>query len=157
MKKLFWPGVILTIGLSFLAVTGWSIFRAATGASSVTDPDYYSHGLKYNSTSLEVKASQAQGWEITPRVDNDILTIKLTTKDKESIPNCSGKVIFLSLAGLKKQDSSAPPSADFTETSPGTYAAGLPTNLQLPAYATVRLAKNKTAIHRKILINERHE
>ncbi|NIQ96979.1 MAG: hypothetical protein GWO11_09190, partial [Desulfuromonadales bacterium] len=42
-----WPISIVGLGLFFLSLTAWSVIQARSGVSTVTDPAYYSHGLKF--------------------------------------------------------------------------------------------------------------
>lgn len=48
------PALLIPLLLcSFLAFSSWAAYQAATRVSDVSDRDYYSKGLKYNSTLLE--------------------------------------------------------------------------------------------------------
>ena len=54
-----WPAFIILLVLTFVVFSWWSLQRAASGVSAVSDPNYYSHGLKYNSTNIEIQTAQA--------------------------------------------------------------------------------------------------
>ena len=52
------PFLILLLLCGFLVFLVWSAFQAAGLGSKVTDADYYSKGLKYNTTMVEKRAGQ---------------------------------------------------------------------------------------------------
>ena len=52
-KKNSYPLLILLLIGSFLCFSVWSAMRAIDAGPEVTDADYYSKGLRYNSTLLD--------------------------------------------------------------------------------------------------------
>jgi len=147
-KTNLWPAALCILGFSFIAITGWSIYRATQGVSSITDPRYYSHGLKYNRTSVETAAGQAMGWTLTPLLSADSIELTLTDKHGLAITGCSGSVTF------------APSPADGVTTTIsledlglGVYKVLLPSNTGKNMAATITLSKDQTTIQRNLLIN----
>lgn len=150
MKKNIWPLLLAIIGISFLAITGWSLFRAASGVSSVTDPGYYSHGLKYNATSIEIQAAASRGWTITPVLTHTSLKIHLTDASGSGITDGTGSIAFLDHSSLA---SSATRSLAFTELKDGWYTMELPKNLPLSLTADIILSTDQATIQRRMLLN----
>ena len=145
-----WPLLIACIGISFIAVTGWSVYRASQGVSSVTDPKYYSHGLKYNSTSIETKAAQSMGWSLTAEnsENNQAPAFSLRGKDGAPITGATGSLIP---AGSAPGRNGA--AIPLQEIRPGVYSAPLPEDLPETVYAAITLSKDGATIRRRLILN----
>ena len=103
---------------SFLVFSGWAAYQAATRVSDISDRDYYSNGLKYNSTMLEKQAATALGWELHSEQSNGVLIQHLTNREGEPVSGAKGL--------LKLQHRGALLMVPLEETEPGVYRAQLP-------------------------------
>ena len=119
-----WILFLLLIVAGFGGFTAWSFLRAARGASAVTDPDYYSHGLRYGRTVLEQKAAAALGWEAAPELQGRILTIGLRDNGRRAVTGADGLLILLGPGARHIRN------LGLREASPGTYRAELPADLR---------------------------
>jgi nitrogen fixation protein FixH len=143
-----WPAFIITLVLAFTAFTWWSFIRAAAGVSAVTDPDYYSHGLKYNSTTLEQQAGEALGWTVRQQVAGRRLTIRVEDSHQVGIPGCQGAITF---PGEGTGASPLPPLA-VTEIGAGLYQADIPATLPQTLMTTLTIGKGQAMVHRRLLL-----
>lgn len=89
-----WPLLITILIAGFLALTAWSFFRAARGASAVTDSDYYSHGLRFEQTLLEQKAASSLGWAMQPALDDRQLRILLQDRRQQPVTAAHAELIL---------------------------------------------------------------
>ena len=150
MNKNTWLLLVITIASSFAAITFWSIHRANLGVSAVTDPDYYRHGLKYNNTSIELKAAQAMGWRIAAALrDNNQLEITVRNKRGETVSGATAEVSLNAALSNRSTDQ----TLSLREGRPGIYSVPLPPQLVPPAYATIEIKKNGAIIQRRLLLN----
>mgnify|MGYP001182377362 CR=1 FL=1 len=68
----------LTILLAlFLGFLGWSYRQAASDGARITDHDYYSKGLRYNSSELEMRAAATLGWQVNVKLIDHTLNLHL--------------------------------------------------------------------------------
>ncbi len=139
----WWPLPLLLA--AFLAITFWSVYRAAVGVSAITDPQYYSHGLRYEDTLLEQRAAAAQGWSLAARLDGDELTVILADAEDTPLRGATCELLL--------QPEGRPLRYRLGERAPGRYTAQLPpatTAATLQATLDCRLAG--AAVHRTLLI-----
>lgn len=143
-----WPAFIIAIVLAFAAFTWWSFSRAASGVSAVTDPDYYSHGLKYNATTLEQQAGEALGWTVSHQVAGRVLTMRVADDHQQGIAGCRGEITF------PPQGTAAPPlpSLEVTEIGGGIYQAEIPASLPRTLDASLTISKGQAMIQRRLLL-----
>ncbi|MFO7765311.1 MAG: FixH family protein [Pelovirga sp.] len=103
---------------SFLVFSGWAAYQAATRVSAISDRDYYSNGLKYNSTILEKQAAAVLGWELRSELIDGALIQHLTNRHGEPVSGATGQ--------LTLQYRKALLIVPLEETDPGVYRAQLP-------------------------------
>ncbi len=103
---------------SFLIFSGWAAYQAATRVSGISDRDYYSNGLKYNSTMLEKQAATVLGWELRSELINGVLIQHLTNREGEPVSGAKGL--------LKLQYRGTLLMVPLEEADPGVYRAQLP-------------------------------
>jgi nitrogen fixation protein FixH len=103
---------------SFLAFSSWAAYQAVTRVSEVSDRDYYSKGLKYNSTILEKNAAAVLGWEVHSKLIDGALIQHLTNRDGEPVSGAKGL--------LKLQHHEALLIVPLEEIQAGVYRAQLP-------------------------------
>lgn len=143
-----WPALIIALVLAFAAFSWWSFILAASGVSAVTDPDYYSHGLKYNGTALERKAGEALGWRVSQQVAGRVLTMRVEDAQQQGIPGCQGVITF---AGDGAGPQPLPPLA-VTEIGAGRYRAEIPAALPQTLAATLTISKGQALIQRRLIL-----
>ena len=90
MSKLNSALLVPILLCSFLAFSSWAAYQAATRVSEVSDRDYYSKGLKYNSTILEKQAATALGWELHSTLTDGMLIQRLTNQQGEPVSGAKG-------------------------------------------------------------------
>jgi nitrogen fixation protein FixH len=118
MKKLS-PALLIPLLLcSFLAFSSWAAYQAVTRVSEVSDRDYYSKGLKYNSTVLEKQAAVVLGWELHSKLIDGVLIQHLTDQKGEPVSGARGLI--------KLQHRDALLIVPLEEIDTGVYRAQLP-------------------------------
>jgi len=145
----YWIGGLIMLGLFFVLITGWSIFTASSGVSSVVDPYYYDHGLKYNNSEVERNAAAVMDWNIDVRVIERLVTINLQKASQDPVSGCRGQLSLHS----PKSDIKQVASLELKELSPGIYAVQLPINIAGTVPAELVLGKDNILIRRSILLN----
>ncbi len=103
---------------SFLIFSGWAAYQAATRVSDISDRDYYSNGLKYNSTILEKQAAAVLGWELHSELIDGVLIQHLTNRHGEPVSGAKGL--------LKLQYRGDLLMVPLEEAGSGVYRAQLP-------------------------------
>lgn len=147
MPKNFYPIMILCLLGSFILFLIWSAFQASTQGTQVTDRDYYSKGLKYNSTQIEKRAATAMGWKLTTEFIDSELLIKLHDGGDQVVTGAKGLINLYSRPGI---DLLRLPLA---EENPGHYRAKLPAELKGEVTVRVEFERDGARIYRQLLIN----
>jgi nitrogen fixation protein FixH len=143
-----WQPLLTVVIVLFLALTGWSIFQAQRQVSSVTDRNYYSHGLKYNETALERRAAQTLGWQLTLQLNGRTLELRLTDETGRPISGGSGNLLLDSRPGGGRRA-----DLPLQEREPGFYRVALPDRVQGPVQGQVTLTSAGASIHRSLLLS----
>ncbi len=147
MPKNFYPMVIMTLLASFLLFSGWSAYRASTRGSQITDRDYYSKGLKYNTTLVEKRAATVLGWRLDTKLNDQRLEIQLLDGQGQPVTGARGQLSF-----YLESDRSTP-ARELEETSPGQYQALLPASLTGEVSVRVVFEREGARINRQLLLN----
>ena len=147
MPKHFYPTMIILLLGTFLIFCGWSAYRAATRNSQIADRDYYSKGLRYNSTLVEKQAASVLGWQLHSELSANILRIFLTDGQGVPISGASGNLIF------HQPDANANMSLPLREAAPGTYLADLPITLKGEIPVRIDLERSGARVNRQMLLN----
>jgi nitrogen fixation protein FixH len=147
-KVNYWVGGLICLGLFFSLITGWSIFSASRGVSSIVDPNYYAHGLKYNDTQLERRAVLAMGWHAAVTIAGRRVVI-LLSDGENPVPGCQGHILL----HVARADTRLPLQLDLVESSPGTYGVLLPANISGGVPAELSLGRDGMILHRNVLLN----
>ncbi len=143
----FWPRLLLLLALLFVGITGWSINRATTQVSAVTDAGYYSHGLKYNHTRVEQQAAESLGWSVTTTLENRRLQVRLQDRDGSAVAGATGAIILYAVR------SGNPTRLPLVELSPGHYTTRLPSDLRGEITARLQLARDGAQLSRSLMFN----
>ena len=118
MSKLNSALLVPLLLCSFLVFSSWAAYQAATRVSEVSDRDYYSKGLKYNSTVLEKQAAAVLGWELHSELIDGVLIQHLTNQKGEPVSGANGQ--------LKLRHRETLVTVPLEETDPGVYLGQLP-------------------------------
>lgn len=143
----FWPRLLLLLALLFVGITSWSVYRAATRVSAVSDAGYYSHGLKYNHTRVEQQAAESLGWALSTTLEDRHLQVRLHDRDGDAVAGASGDVTLFSVR------SGNPTILPLVELSPGHYTTRLPGELRGEISARLQLVRNGAQLNRSLLFN----
>jgi nitrogen fixation protein FixH len=143
----FWPRFLLLLALVFLALTGWSIYRAGTRVSAVTDAGYYSHGLRYNHTRIEQQAAAGLGWTLTTALEERRLQVRLLDRSGAAVSGASGELTLYAVR------SGNPTTLPLVELAPGQYTTRLPAALQGEITGRLRLQRDGAQLSRSLMFN----
>ena len=138
--------MLLLIGAGFLCLTAWSIYRAGSETSAVTDRDYYSHGLRYNKTMLERKAAESLGWSAAIELTGTGLVIRLEDKYDQPVAGAAG---VLTLFSTSREPSVTIP---LTEATQGHYTALLPTGRRGEIPAEISFERDGARLNKRLLL-----
>jgi nitrogen fixation protein FixH len=141
-----WPYLLLLLGLLFLGVTGWSVYRSATGVSAVTDRHYYSHGLRHNDSLVERKAAESLGWQVAVSLQNGYLASQWTGKDGQPVAGGDARLV---IPARNRSDI----TLQLTEGAAGRYGADLPGELQGEIQAMLTFSHGGATLRRPLLLN----
>ena len=145
-KRTYTPRMLLLIGVGFLGLTAWSIYRASHETSAVTDRDYYSHGLRYNKTMLERKAAESLGWTTAIELTGSGIVISLKDKRDQPVAGAEGELTLFS--------TSQEPVVTIllTEATPGYYAARLPAGRRGELPAEISFDRDGVRLNKRLLL-----
>jgi nitrogen fixation protein FixH len=141
-----WPHLLLLLGLLFLGLTSWSVYRSTTGVSAVTDRHYYSHGLRLNDSLIEQKAAESLGWQVTVSLRNGYLASQLTGKDGQPVAGGDARLV---IPARNRSDI----TLQLTEGAAGRYGADLPGKLQGEIQAMLTFSHGGATLRRPLLLN----
>jgi nitrogen fixation protein FixH len=141
-----WPHLLLLLGLLFLGLTGWSVYRSATGVSAVTDRHYYSHGLRHNDSLVEQKAAESLGWQVSISLQNGYLTSQLIGKDGQPVADGDARLI---IPAKNRSDI----TLQLKEDAAGRYGTNLPGELQGETPALLTFSHGGATLRRSLLLN----
>ena len=141
-----WILLLLLIFAGFAVLSAWSFFRAARGASPVTDRSYYSHGLRFNQTLLEQKAAGTLGWQVEATLHGRQLQLLLTDQSRQ--PVSAARTSATVTGGTQGEPLHLP----FTEQAAGSYAVVLPDSLRGEVSALISFERDGARLDRQLLI-----
>lgn len=138
--------ITLLIG-GFILFLTWAGRQAATHGSRVSDPAYYSKGLKYTHTQIEKQAAASQGWHLRTEVGPQQLSFTLLDTEEQPITLASGELtLYLSTQNKTLQ-------LRAVEGEAGRYRFDLPEPLSGSLPARVEFSRQGSRISRQMLIN----
>jgi nitrogen fixation protein FixH len=146
-RKNIYPILILLLLGSFLLFSTWSAFQAAGLGSRVADADYYSKGLKYNTTLVEKRAASVLGWDLTTALNGRTLDFQLHTRDGSAVDRANG---FLYLAIPDAAENVLLP---LREVAAGHYQIELDPALRGTIQARIELERDGARLNRQLLLN----
>jgi len=145
-NNLYKPLIFLLLG-SFLVFSIWSARQAANHGSQVTDRDYYSKGLKYNSSIVERRAAEVLGWKLKTRISGKTLIFSIEDKEKNNVTGALG-TFYLYLP-----DFSNGKPFKLTEVQSGHYQLILPAETNGSHRARVMFERDGAKLNRQLQLN----
>ena len=138
--------IMLLIG-GFIIFLVWSAFQAAGLGSKVTDADYYSKGLKYNTTQVEKRAAEVLGWNLETQLDGRTLEFHLFDDKGGKVDRATG-TLYLAIP-----DSAENIHLPLEEVSAGHYRVNLGDNINGTIQARLELEREGARLNRQLLLN----
>lgn len=146
-KKNLYPTMIILLICGFLIFLIWSAFQANGLGSKVTDADYYSKGLKYNSTQVEKQAAEVLGWHLETRLDGRTLEFLLTDNKGKKVDQAVG-TLYLAIPDMAENI-----HLPLQEVSSGYYRVNLDENFKGTIQARLELEREGARLNRQLLLN----
>jgi nitrogen fixation protein FixH len=146
-KKNIYPLFILLLIGGFLIFLAWSAFQASGLGSKVTDADYYSKGLKYNTTMVEKRAAEVLGWSLETRLDGRTLEFHLTDQDGGEVDRAVG-TLYLAIPGTAENI-----RLPLQEVASGHYRVNLADSINGSIQARLELERDGARLNRQLLLN----
>jgi len=146
-KKNIYPAMILLLIGCFLIFSTWAAFQAAGLGSKVTDTDYYSKGLKYNTSQVEKRAAEVLGWNLETRLDGRDLQFRLTDHEGEDVQQAVGS-LYLAIPGTAENI-----HLPLQEIASGHYRVSLDDNINGTIQARLELEREGARLNRQLLLN----
>jgi len=146
-NKNIYPALIVLLISGFLVFLGWSAFQAVGLGSGVTDADYYSKGLKYNTSQVEKRAAEVLGWSLETRLDGHALEFRLTDRDGSGINHATG-FLYLAIPGTAENI-----HLPLQEATTGVYKVSLDEAINGTIQARLELEHDGARLLRQLLLN----
>jgi nitrogen fixation protein FixH len=146
-KKNMYPLMIILLISGFLAFLIWSALQAAGFGSKVTDADYYSKGLKYNTTLVEKRAAEVLGWSLETKLKGRVLEFHLTDNKGRAVDRAVG-TLFLAIP--ETAENIYLPLQEFTS---GFYQVELSEHINGAIQARLELERQGARLNRQLLLN----
>ena len=146
-KRNIYPSLILLLLGAFLLFSVWAALQAAGLGSEVTDADYYSKGLKYNTSMVEKKAAVVLGWDLTTRLKGRTLEFHLTGHDGAAVERAVGS-LHLAIPNMAENI-----NIPLRETAAGVYLVTLNKEITGAIQARLELERDGARLNRQLLLN----
>lgn len=139
--------MILVLLAGFVTFLAWSAFQAAGLGTKVTDSDYYSKGLKYNSTMVEKRAAEVLGWNLETRLDGRALEFHLIDHEGREVERAVG-TLYLAIPGSAENI-----RLPLQEVASGYYRVSFADNINGTIQARLELEREGARLNRQLLLN----
>ena len=146
-RKTIYPYLIMLMIGGFLAFLAWSAYQASGLGSKVTDTDYYSKGLKYNSTMVENRAAECLGWHLETRLEGRTIEFRLTGQDGIQVDRAVG-TLYLAIP-----DSAENIRLPLHEVGSGYYQVNLGDEISGSIQARLEVEREGASLNRQLLLN----
>jgi nitrogen fixation protein FixH len=138
--------ILLLLG-SFVLFSAWSAHQASTRGSQISDPAYYSKGLKYNHTQIEIQAAASRGWQLETTIEKKILNFRLFDSQQQPIAGANGVLT------LYPGEQQAVLHLRTTEIQPGRYQVKLLGTNKNSVQARIEFELQGILLSRQLLLN----
>lgn len=142
-----YPSLILLLIGCFLIFSTWAAFQAVGLGSKVTDTDYYSKGLKYNTTQVEKRAAEVLGWNLETRLNGRDLEFHLTDDKGKEVDQAIGS-LYLAIP-----DTAENIHLPLQEITSGHYLVNLKNDINGTIQARLELERQGARLNRQLLLN----
>jgi nitrogen fixation protein FixH len=146
-KKNIYPTMIMLLIGGFLIFLLWSAFQAAGLGSKVTDADYYSKGLKYNTTQVEKRAAEVLGWNLETKLLGRTLEFHLTDDKGKEVDRAVG-TLYLAIPETAENI-----HLPLQEVAAGYYRVNLGNYFTGTIQARLELERQGARLNRQLLLN----
>ncbi len=146
-KKNRSPQIITVLVLGFIVFLAWSAYQAGGLGSKVTDADYYSKGLKYNSTMVEKRAAEVLGWNLETELEGHTVKFHLVDQQGGNIDRAIG-TLYLAIPGMDKNY-----HLPLQEVTSGYYQVTLDDSTKGAIQARLELERDGARLNRHLLLN----
>ncbi|NTV13577.1 MAG: hypothetical protein HGA96_06565 [Desulfobulbaceae bacterium] len=146
-RRTIYPPMIMLLAGGFFLFCGWAAFRANVLGSKVIDADYYSKGLKYNTSQVEKRAAETIGWNLETRLNGRNLEFHLTDRAGGGISRAAG-TLYLAIPGSAENI-----YLPVQELAAGSYRVRLADNLKGTIQARLDLKREGAQLNRQLLLN----
>ena len=147
-KKNIYPAMIVFMIGGFLCFSVWAALQASNLGNRVTDADYYSKGLKYNTTKVEERAAEVLGWNLETQMNGGDIEFHVTTRDGGEVDRAEG-TLYLAIPG--RAENIHLPLQEFTS---GYYRVALAdNNLNGTIQARLEMEREGARLNRQLLLN----
>jgi nitrogen fixation protein FixH len=146
-KKNICPALILLLLGSFLLFSIWSAFQASNLGSEVTDADYYSKGLRYNTTMIEKRAATVLGWNLSVNLNGRTLQFSLSDRDGVAVDHATG-ALYLAIPNAAENV-----NIPLLEVADGFYTVKLQDEMTGAIQARLDLVRDGVRLNRQLLLN----
>ena len=146
-KRNIYPALILLLLGAFLLFSVWAALQASGLGSDVTDADYYSKGLKYNTTLVEKRAASVLGWALSTDLEGRLLTFRL--KDREGMPvDRAVGSLYLAIPGAAENV-----NIPLKEVGNGVYQVTLNSAFKGAIQTRLEFERDGARLNRQLLLN----
>jgi nitrogen fixation protein FixH len=146
-KVNIYPLMIMLLLGGFIAFLVWSAFQAAGLGSKVTDKDYYSKGLKYNTSLVEKRAAEVLGWSLTTSLQDRTLEFHIVDSRGDGVGQATG-TLYLAIPGSAENI-----HLSLKEAGVGLYRVSLADSLKGSIQARLELERDGARMNRQLLLN----
>lgn len=144
-RSRFWPGLLLGLGVGFAGLMGWSVHRAETRGSPISDRAYYRHGAELDAELAARRAAQDAGWTVVAVLRGGDLHVRLAGEAGQPL---TGADVVLRLS--EGRDGGP---LRLAEGPAGEYVVRLPARLPSPVPAQLRVARGDARLERSLLLS----
>jgi nitrogen fixation protein FixH len=138
--------ILLILG-AFLIFSIWSARQAATRGTEISDPLYYSKGLKYNLSQAEAQNATGEGWQLETKFAAKILRFHLSDLNGNPIQQATGR--FTLYLNHPDQELNLPAR----EEQPGIYLTRVPETIRGSLSAKIEFSRQGARLSRRLLVN----
>ncbi|GFO65136.1 FixH family protein [Geomonas paludis] len=137
-----WRLAIVLMFATFLLGMGTTVFISIERGSSVTDPDYYQHGLDY-AKSKTGAYNAGMDWVMSASLAGRDLQVRV--QDEKGTPVGGGKLLFQTRHGNEKE------VLPLSETAPGVFVAPWPVTGQGELRGELLFTKGESVASQKVV------
>ena len=141
------PFIIIFFVGAFIIFLVWSAFQAAGLGSKVTDREYYSKGLKYNTTMVEKRAAEVLGWKLETRLVDNVIEFHLRDQEGKAVVRATG-ALYLAIP-----DTAENIRLPLKEMDSGFYMVSFTDTIKGAIQARLELERDGARLNRQLLLN----